>query len=227
MFWSALQPFIDAETRAKCTFNGGDILQQVPYSQLCSYFGGGRQSCPNFQKYWSELVRLSQERRKAMLARFRNDCGSVIGASEWIILGGNQDNQDNINKELKVQQDVYLTPLDVVNLNPLERRFSVASSVMTRTFIRTTSTINVEEKQNPSFMASTIDLVIKEEDTSSPTLSLRRENCVDTIADSASSIKKAGKQSMAGDKLYQGKNVKQKRKKRITIQWLRFVHVRS
>lgn len=88
MFWNAIQAFIDPVTKSKCKFDEA-IKDEVPVSQLSSEFGGELDSKYKHDQYWPDLVKLSAERRKEMLRRFKEDCGSKIGASEWMIRGGN------------------------------------------------------------------------------------------------------------------------------------------
>lgn len=90
MFWNAIQAFIDPNTKSKCKFDEA-IKDEVPLSQLSSEFGGELDSTYNHDLYWPELVKLSTERRKEMLRRFKEDCNSEIGASEWVIRGGDDE----------------------------------------------------------------------------------------------------------------------------------------
>ena len=87
LFWNAIQPFIDPVTKSKCKFDEA-IKDEVPTSQLSAEFGGDLDATYNHDKYWPDLVKLSAERRKAMLRRFQQDCHSKVGASEWVIRGG-------------------------------------------------------------------------------------------------------------------------------------------
>lgn len=87
MFWNAIQAFIDPVTKSKCKFDEA-IKDEVPVTQLSSEFGGELDAKYKHDQYWPDLVKLTAERRKEMLRRFKEDCGSKIGASEWVIRGG-------------------------------------------------------------------------------------------------------------------------------------------
>lgn len=90
MFWNAIQAFIDPVTKSKCKFDEA-IKDEVPSRQLSSEFGGELDSTYNHEEYWNDLVKLSGERRKDMLRRFKEDCNSEVGASEWVIRGGDDE----------------------------------------------------------------------------------------------------------------------------------------
>ncbi|PWN22387.1 CRAL/TRIO domain-containing protein, partial [Microstroma glucosiphilum] len=87
-FWSAIQSFIDPVTKSKCKFDEG-IKEEVPLSQLSSDYGGEVDPTYHHDQYWPDLVKLTQERRAAMLKRFKEQCNSEVGASEWVVRGGN------------------------------------------------------------------------------------------------------------------------------------------
>jgi molybdopterin converting factor small subunit len=87
MFWNAIQAFIDPVTKSKCRFDEA-VKSEVPLAQLSADFGGDLDPTYNHEAYWSELVKVSQQRRNDMLRRFKEDCKGEIGASEWIIRGG-------------------------------------------------------------------------------------------------------------------------------------------
>lgn len=90
MFWNAIQAFIDPVTKSKCKFDEA-IKSEVPLEQLADDFGGELDAKYNHDAYWPQLVELCQQRRRAMLARFTKDCNSEIGASEWVIRGGDDE----------------------------------------------------------------------------------------------------------------------------------------
>jgi molybdopterin converting factor small subunit len=90
MFWNAIQAFIDPVTKSKCKFDEA-IKDEVPSRQLSSEFGGALDSTYNHEEYWSDLVKLTGERRKEMMRRFKEDCNSEVGASEWVIRGGDDE----------------------------------------------------------------------------------------------------------------------------------------
>ncbi|CAO1623857.1 unnamed protein product [Jaminaea pallidilutea] len=87
-FWSGIQPFIDPVTKSKCKFDEG-IKSEVPLSQLSKDFGGDLDPKYQHEKYWHQLVKACDKRREMMLKRFKEQCNSEIGASEWVIRGGN------------------------------------------------------------------------------------------------------------------------------------------
>ncbi|SOV02833.1 related to PDR16 - involved in lipid biosynthesis and multidrug resistance [Ustilago sp. UG-2017a] len=86
-FWNAIYPFIDPVTKGKCKFDQA-IKDQVPASQLATDFGGLLDFPYHHDKYWPQLVELTNKRREEQLERFRTLCNSQIGASEWVIRGG-------------------------------------------------------------------------------------------------------------------------------------------
>lgn len=87
-FWNAIQAFIDPVTKSKCKFDEG-VKDQVPAAQLSAEYGGNLDATYNHAAYWPELVKLTKARREEMLTRFREQCNSEIGASEWVVRGGN------------------------------------------------------------------------------------------------------------------------------------------
>ena len=91
-FWNAIYPFIDPVTKGKCKFDEA-IKDEVPNEQLASDFGGLLDFPYEHDKYWPQLVELSRKRREEQLERFRTLCNSEIGASEWVIRGGDELNR--------------------------------------------------------------------------------------------------------------------------------------
>ncbi|TKY89626.1 hypothetical protein EX895_001411 [Sporisorium graminicola] len=88
-FWNAIYPFIDPVTKGKCKFDEA-IKDEVPNGQLASDFGGLLDFPYEHDKYWPQLVELTKRRREEQLERFRTLCNSEIGASEWVIRGGEE-----------------------------------------------------------------------------------------------------------------------------------------
>ncbi|PWN52835.1 CRAL/TRIO domain-containing protein [Violaceomyces palustris] len=89
-FWSAIQPFIDPVTKSKCKFDEA-IRQEVPPQQLSSDFGGDLDFQYDHDSYWPDLIRLCNQRREEQLRRFIEVCKGEIGASEWVIRGGDEE----------------------------------------------------------------------------------------------------------------------------------------
>ncbi|KAK0533228.1 Phosphatidylinositol transfer protein (PITP) [Tilletia horrida] len=89
-FFAAIQPFIDPVTREKCKFDEA-IKQEVPLDQLNSDYGGNVDPKYEHDKYWPDLVRTCDRLREKQLDRFRTLCDSKVGASEWVIRGGDPD----------------------------------------------------------------------------------------------------------------------------------------
>lgn len=94
-FWSAIQGFIDPVTKSKCKFDEG-IKEEVPLTQLSSDYGGLVEPTYHHDQYWPDLVKLTKERRAAMLKRFKEQCNSEVGASEWVVRGGNDADCDAV-----------------------------------------------------------------------------------------------------------------------------------
>lgn len=88
-FWNAIYPFIDPVTKGKCKFDEA-IKDEVPNGQLASDFGGLLDFPYEHDKYWPQLVELTKRRREEQMERFRTLCNSEVGASEWVIRGGEE-----------------------------------------------------------------------------------------------------------------------------------------
>uniref|UniRef100_V5GEZ1 CRAL-TRIO domain-containing protein n=2 Tax=Kalmanozyma brasiliensis (strain GHG001) TaxID=1365824 RepID=V5GEZ1_KALBG len=88
-FWNAIYPFIDPVTKGKCKFDEA-IKDEVPNAQLASDFGGLLDFPYEHDTYWPQLVELTNRRREEQMERFRTLCNSEIGASEWVIRGGDE-----------------------------------------------------------------------------------------------------------------------------------------
>ncbi|PWN28100.1 hypothetical protein BDZ90DRAFT_231861 [Jaminaea rosea] len=98
-FWSAIQPFIDPVTKSKCKFDEG-IKSEVPAAQLSAEYGGDVDPKYNHDAYWPKLVEQCDEIRAKQLKRFKEQCNSEIGASEWVIRGGNdKDSTEQMGKK--------------------------------------------------------------------------------------------------------------------------------
>lgn len=91
-FWNAIYPFIDPVTKGKCKFDEA-IKDEVPNAQLAADFGGLLEFPYEHEKYWPQLIELTDKRRVEQLERFRTLCNSEIGASEWVIRGGDEFNR--------------------------------------------------------------------------------------------------------------------------------------
>ncbi|EPQ31650.1 uncharacterized protein PFL1_00983 [Pseudozyma flocculosa PF-1] len=108
-FWNAIYPFIDPVTKSKCKFDEA-IKEEVPASQLAADFGGEVDFQYDHAKYWPDLVGLVQQRREEQLKRFREDCNGEIGASEWVIRGGDeQDPRSALKKDSAYAESPELT----------------------------------------------------------------------------------------------------------------------
>lgn len=97
-FWNAIYPFIDPVTKGKCKFDEA-IKDEVPNGQLASDFGGLLDFPYEHDKYWPQLVELTQKRRQEQLERFRTLCNGEVGASEWVIRGGDELNRSTAPKK--------------------------------------------------------------------------------------------------------------------------------
>lgn len=107
MFWNAIQAFIDPVTKSKCRFDEA-VKSEVPLSQLSADFGGDLDATYNHDSYWPELVKVSAQRRKDMLRRFQEQCNAEIGASEWVIRGGD-DPTSLFNRDAAAAQKGEIT----------------------------------------------------------------------------------------------------------------------
>lgn len=97
-FWNAIYPFIDPVTKGKCKFDEA-IKDEVPNGQLASDFGGLLDFPYEHEKYWPQLVELTNKRREEQMERFKTLCGAEIGASEWVIRGGDAPNRSTAPKK--------------------------------------------------------------------------------------------------------------------------------
>lgn len=151
-FWNAIYPFIDPVTKGKCKFDEA-IKDEVPNAQLASDFGGLLDFPYEHDKYWPQLVELTNKRREEQLERFRTFCNSEIGASEWVVRGGDElgrstkpQKQDSGFHEVEAISSAGTAKHDpqVVTAGILERE---ASS-------KTTSTATAVEKPTPSYQSA-------------------------------------------------------------------------
>lgn len=141
-FWNAIYPFIDPVTKGKCKFDEA-IKDEVPNTQLASDFGGLLDFPYEHDKYWPQLVELTNKRREEQLERFRTQCNSEIGASEWVIRGG-----DELGRSTKPQKQdsgfhevEAISAADAAHAGKLEREASN----------KTSSTATAVEKPAPSY----------------------------------------------------------------------------
>ncbi|KAK0549446.1 Phosphatidylinositol transfer protein (PITP) [Tilletia horrida] len=95
-FYAAVQPFIDPVTREKVQFDEA-IKQEVPLDQLNSDYGGNVDPTYEHEKYWPDLIKTCERRREKDLERFRTLCDGKIGASEWVIRGGDPSKAPEAN----------------------------------------------------------------------------------------------------------------------------------
>lgn len=145
VFWNAIQSFIDPNTKSKCKFDEA-IKGEVPPQQLTTDFGG----LLNFQydekvheSYWKQLVTLCSERREGMERRFKEECGEEIGASEWVILGGDE-------KEGQVDQEKNEDEKEVKEEKPEQTQENGFSDLKKTTTTGSLLAVNSSAFQTPS-----------------------------------------------------------------------------
>ncbi|CDZ97252.1 Phosphatidylinositol transfer protein PDR16 and related proteins [Phaffia rhodozyma] len=86
-FFKIILPLIDPITRAKLSFN--EAAPWVPDDQLETAYGGKFEFQYDQEIYSPSLTALCAERRKSYRARWEAD-GARIGASEWVLRGGDE-----------------------------------------------------------------------------------------------------------------------------------------
>lgn len=88
-FLSLIHPFIDPLTREKLVFND-PFPNYVPILQLDQDFGGDVNFDYAHDKYWPEMIKISEEKKQKYVKRFEN-FGSKIGLSEVDLRGDNDE----------------------------------------------------------------------------------------------------------------------------------------
>jgi CRAL/TRIO domain len=86
-FFKLITPFIDPLTREKLKFNE-DMAQHVPPTQLLKQNGGEVEFEYDHSIYWPALIKLTETRRAAYVARWEK-AGKHVGESEDYLRGGN------------------------------------------------------------------------------------------------------------------------------------------
>lgn len=82
-FYALIAPFIDPYTRAKLRFNSHPVKEGLfSADMLMREWNGTRNFVWSHDKYWSELIQLSERRRKAWRQRWR-ELGGHVGIKEW------------------------------------------------------------------------------------------------------------------------------------------------
>lgn len=82
-FYALIAPFIDPYTRAKLRFNSYPVKEGLfTADMLMREWKGNRDFVWSHEKYWAELVQLSEQRRKAWRQRW-HELGGHVGIKEW------------------------------------------------------------------------------------------------------------------------------------------------
>lgn len=84
-FLKVIHPFIDPLTREKLVFDH-PFPNYVPVSQLDKDFGGQVNFEYEHEKYWNEMIRIAEEKKRKYIKRFES-FGSKIGLSEVDLRG--------------------------------------------------------------------------------------------------------------------------------------------
>lgn len=113
-FFKIIMPFVDPVTRNKVKFNPRVIEDgYFTADQLMAYgWGGSREFEYSHEKYWPELVRMSDERRAHIKARWR-ELGAKVGISEWEMKTGSTQAVigTSIAEKLEEPTDVEVEPV--------------------------------------------------------------------------------------------------------------------
>lgn len=88
-FLKMIHPFIDPLTREKLVFDQ-PFAEYVPTAQLDKDFGGRVNFEYDHSKYWDEMIRIAEEKKKKYVMRFE-EFGSVVGLSEVDLRGDLED----------------------------------------------------------------------------------------------------------------------------------------
>ncbi|EEQ36809.1 hypothetical protein CLUG_00932 [Clavispora lusitaniae ATCC 42720] len=88
-FLKMIHPFIDPLTREKLVFDQ-PFPDFVPASQLDKDFGGSVNFEYDHSKYWNEMIRISEEKKRKYIKRFET-FGSKIGLSEVDLRGDHEE----------------------------------------------------------------------------------------------------------------------------------------
>ena len=102
-----ITPFIDPLTRKKIVFDS-PLQEHVPPTQLCQSHGGTLEFDYDHSVYWPALNKLADDRRAALLERWRRG-GSQVGEYEAYLKGGTDrsvadDLKDNPNEQKRGQR---------------------------------------------------------------------------------------------------------------------------
>lgn len=89
LFLKIIHPFIDPLTREKLVFDQ-PFPDYVPVVQLDKDFGGKVNFEYDHAKYWDEMLRISQEKKRRYLKRFET-FGSRVGLSEADLRGDHEE----------------------------------------------------------------------------------------------------------------------------------------
>ncbi|TFK47681.1 CRAL/TRIO domain-containing protein [Heliocybe sulcata] len=85
-FFKMITPFIDPMTRPKLKFNPSVVKDELFASDMVmkEWWGGSREFAWEHEQYWPALVKLSHDRKKAMLEKWK-ELGGTVGLKEWDI----------------------------------------------------------------------------------------------------------------------------------------------
>lgn len=116
-FFKLIMPFVDPITRNKIKFNPRVVEDgYFTADQLMAYgWGGSREFEYCHEKYWPELVRMSDERRAHIKTRWR-ELGGRVGTSEWDMKTGwtQLSSETTISEKVDSVPDVEVEPVIVV-----------------------------------------------------------------------------------------------------------------
>ena len=103
-FYKLITPFIDPVTRVKMRFNP-EVVKEGLFTadQVWVDFGGNIKFEYEHEKYWTNFIEVTNNRRQAMMNRWRA-LGAKVGLREWDMKNG-----DGASEEVKAPPIVVET----------------------------------------------------------------------------------------------------------------------
>lgn len=100
-FLKIIHPFIDPLTREKLVYDQ-PFPNYVPQSQLDLDFGGAVNFEYHHEKYWAEMIRVAEEKKRKFIKRFET-FGSRVGLSEVDLRGDHEELVYPLEVEVEIE----------------------------------------------------------------------------------------------------------------------------